>query len=186
MTRANQRTLLALLGFVLFILALTTLFIYISPEEIVQYLGVQNGYILVFLVSLFGGFSGAGSLTFISLVITLAVGGINPVNLGIVSGIGLAIGDTVMFYAGSVGRNLIKGEWNEKISRLTAYVNKRNSLKKFIPFGAYLYMSLAPLPNDVLLLFLAGIRYPLKKMVWVIILGDITFALLLALVAANI
>jgi len=40
-------------------------------------------------------------------------------------------------------------------------------------------------PNDFLLLFLAAIEYPAKKMNGVIILGDLTFALMVAILASK-
>ena len=42
-----------------------------------------------------------------------------------------------------------------------------------------------PLPNDLLILFLAAIEYPAKKMNGIIILADLTFALMLTAFAAR-
>lgn len=177
-----------IIGFVIliaFLIALITLLFFFSPEEIVEKIGVKNGYILAFIVSFFGGFSAGGSISFISLLITLVAGGLNPILLGIISGISLAIGDIIMFFAGSKGREFVTGKWDKRIDKLSAIIKKRKWLEKLVPVIAYLYMGFAPLPNDILILFLAAIEYPAKKMRIIIILGDITFALVVTLLTAR-
>ena len=167
------------------VISLITLLHFISPEEIVNKIGVRNGYIIAFVVSFFGGFSAVGSISFISLLITLVAGGMNPVYLGLVAGISLAIGDMIMFYVGSKGRELVRGKWDEKIDKAANVLKKRKWLEKMGPVIAYLYIGFTPLPNDVLILFLAAVKYPPKKMNGIIILGDITFALMITILAAK-
>jgi len=86
-----------------------------------------------------------------------------------------------MFYAGSKGRELIKGKWDEKINKIANYFEKRKWKKRAIPLIAYIYVGFAPLPNDIFVLFMAAIKYPIKKMAVILILGDITFALVITL-----
>lgn len=170
---------------VIFIVSLIALLFFISPEQIVEELGVNNVYILTFLVSFFGGFSAGGSISFISLLITLSAGGMNPIYLGLIAGTSLAMGDMIMFYAGSRGRDLIKGKWNERINKIARIFKKRTWLKKATPLIAYLYLGFTPMPNDFLILTLAAVKYPTKKMSIIIILGDITFALMISILFAN-
>jgi hypothetical protein len=168
----------------LFVVFLVVFFSFISPTEIVNKIGVKNAYIIVFLVSFFGGFSAGGSITFITLLVTLTIGGMNPIYLGLISGISLAIGDMIMFYAGCKGRELIRGKLDKRINKITKFINKRKGLEKTIPIIAYLYIGFAPLPNDILILFLSVIEYPRKKMNIIIILGDITFALMVTILTS--
>ncbi|PCI20688.1 hypothetical protein COB64_01835 [Candidatus Wolfebacteria bacterium] len=184
MTKYNKK-IIVFAALAVFLVSLILLLLVIGPEEIVNKIGVRNGYIIIFIVSLFGGFSAGGSISFITLLITFTAGGLNPVALGLISGTSLAIGDMVMFYAGSKGRELIRGKWDKKIDKVANVFNKKKWLKKLAPFLAYLYMGFAPLPNDVLLLFLAAIKFPAKKMNVIIILGDLTFALTLTLLVAR-
>jgi membrane protein DedA with SNARE-associated domain len=151
----------------------------------VEKIGVRNGYILTFIVSFFGGFSAGGSITFITLLLTLVAGGMNPIYLGLTAGVSLAIGDMIMFYAGSKGRELVMGKWDRKINRVAKWIKRRKRLEKMIPFLAYFYIGFMPLPNDILILFLAAIEYPAKKMNGIIILGDITFALMITILASR-
>lgn len=168
----------------LIVVFLVIFFSFFSPTEIVDKIGVHNAYIIVFLVSFFGGFSAGGSITFISVLVTFTIGGMNPILLGIVSGISLAIGDMIMFYAGCKGRELIRGKWDKKINKIADFITKRKYFKKIIPVVAYLYIGFAPLPNDILILFLSVIEYPRKKMNKIIILGDLTFALLVTILTS--
>lgn len=183
MTSRNKKIIqLSLL--VIFILGIAILLLFVSPEDIVQKLGVKNVYLLAFFVSFFGGFSAGGSASFISLLIILVVGGTNPIYLALISGLSLAIGDMIMFFAGSKGRELISSKWDKKIKNIANVFEKNVWLKKLTPILAYVYMGFAPLPNDVLLLFLAAIKYPYKRMGLIIILGDFTFALVITLTAS--
>jgi len=185
MNKKYTKKLIGFLVLAIFLISLIILLYFINPEEMVNKIGVRNGYILAFVVSFFGGFSAGGSISFISLLIILVTGGMNPIYLGLVSGISLSIGDIMMFYVGSKGRKLVKGKWDQKIDKIANLFKKKKWLRKMIPAIAYIYMSLTPLPNDILLLFLAAIEYPVKKMSTIIILGDITFALIVTILASR-
>lgn len=185
MVRKYNKKLIGFLILVVFLISLIVLLCFVNPEQIVNKIGVRNGYILAFVISFFGGFSAGGSISFISLLIILVTGGMNPIYLGLVSGISLAIGDMIMFYAGSKGRELVKGKWDERIKKVANVFKKRKRLEKMIPIIAYLYIGFTPLPNDVLILFLAAIEYPAKKMNRIIVLGDITFALMITILASK-
>jgi len=185
MVKKYNKKLIGFLVLAVFLICLIILLFFVSPEEMVNKIGVRNGYILAFVVSFFGGFSAGGSISFIGLLIVLVSGGIDPIYLGLISGISLAIGDMIMFYAGSKGRELIRGKWDKKINVVANVFKKKKWLRKAIPVIAYLYMGFAPLPNDVLILFLAAIEYPAKKMSGIIVLGDITFALMITILASQ-
>ena len=169
---------------IIFLIALITLLSFFTPEEIVNKIGIRNAYILAFIVSFFGGFSAWGSISFIATLVTLSVGGLNPVYLGVIAGIALAIGDGIILYIGSKGREIIIGEWNTKINNFSKKIKDKLS-GWTIPFITYLYMGLTPFPNDLILVFLALIEYPKKKLYAPIILGDLTFALLISIFAAK-
>ena len=185
MVQRDYKKIVVFFILVLFLIFLITSLYFFNPQEIVEKIGVRNGYILTFIVSFFGGFSAGGSITFITLLLTLVAGGMNPIYLGLTAGVSLAIGDMIMFYAGSKGRELVMGKWDRKINRVAKWIKRRKRLEKMIPFLAYFYIGFMPLPNDILILFLAAIEYPAKKMNGIIILGDITFALMITILASR-
>jgi len=185
MMKKYKKKLIGFLVLVIFLISLIILLYFINPEEIVNKIGVRNGYILAFIVSFFGGFSAGGSISFISFLIILVAGGINPIYLGLLTGTSLAIGDMIMFYVGSKGRDLIRGKWDKKIDKVANVFKKRKWLRKMIPIVTYLYIGFVPLPNDMLILFLAAIKYPAKRINGIIILGDMTFTLMVTTLVAK-
>ena len=86
-----------------------------------------------------------------------------------------------MFFIGLKGRELIVGKWKKRIDKFSKFVNEK--AHKFIPFITYLYIGFTPFPNDLIILSLAAIDYPKKKVYFLIILVDLTFAILLAVLA---
>ncbi len=184
MIRKHYKKLIALFIFVAFVISLMILLQFFSPKEIVDRIGIQNSYIVAFIVSLFGGFSTWSSVSFISTLVTFVAGGLNPYYLGIVAGISLGIGDIIMFYLGSKGRELVVGKWDKRFDKIAKYIKKKK-IERFIPFIAYLFIGFAPLPNDFIILFLAFIEFPRRKLYIPIILGGVTFATLICVLASK-
>lgn len=162
---------------------LLSLTIWFDPAMLVDFLGVQNSYIVLFFVSLIGGFSTGGSATYITLIITLVAGGLNPWIIGLVAGVSLFIGDAIMLLLAQKGRTFISGTLDKRLDRLTVYFKRTSWLKQSFPYIAYIYSGLTPFPHDMLILFMAAIEYPRKKALVIIFLGDITFASMIALLA---
>ena len=50
-----------------FLLVLVLILVFITPEEIVNYVGVRNTYLVSFLLAVFGGLSAATGLSFFCL-----------------------------------------------------------------------------------------------------------------------
>lgn len=155
----------------------------LGPSGLVEKLGVENSYFIMLIVAFFGGFSAGGSFSFIATLVAFSAGGLNPFYLGIISGFALVLGDMIMFYLGFKGGGIIGGKLGEKIKGISFFVEKR--FDKIIPFIVFVYLGLTPFPNDLLILSLAIIRYPLKKIYFSIILGDFTFAILVAVLASR-
>jgi len=108
MIKKYYKNFLIFSALLLFLVLLSVLLYFFSPEEIVDKIGVKNAYFLAFVVSFFGGFSTLSSITFIATLITLSIGGLNPVLLGLVAGTSLAIGDGIIFYIGFRGREIVE------------------------------------------------------------------------------
>ncbi len=91
-----------------------------GAEQLVAAISVKNGYILAFFVAVFGGISSLTSTSFYLTIITLAVGGLNPLLLGIVGGAGVTVGDSLFYYLGSRSRQLLSGRMREQVERFPA------------------------------------------------------------------
>ena len=150
------------------------LFIY-TPEEIINSIGIKNSYLLIGVIAFIGSYSPVGSIFLIFTLTSMVISGLNPFYLWIISSVNLAIGDTIFFQFGSKGRDLIKGRVDKKINNISQHFKEKKWLRKLTPFFSYLYIGLTPLPNDILLFFLASIKYPTKSTIILILLGDLTF-----------
>ena len=153
-------------------------------EPVLEYLGVTNVFIVLFIISLFGGISFIGFATFISTVTVLVSNGFNPLYIGLVGGFGFAIGDVILISLLIGGRQLLSGKLSELLHSF-ANTYKRQKIQKYTTLFVYLYVSFLPLPNDVLFAFLTIIEYPYRKVILIIIFGNITFTLLAAHIIAS-
>jgi uncharacterized membrane protein YdjX (TVP38/TMEM64 family) len=156
----------------------------VNSESLVERLGEHNGYIIVFIVSFFAGFSAFTAVSFYSILITFISGGLNPFLLAVIVGTSLSLGDIFMFYFGRKGRDILSGRADRMFNRMSRFFLKPRR-EKYIPLLSYIYISFIPLPNDWLLLFLASIRYPHKHLNLIIIGGDLTHAFLITLLTAK-
>jgi membrane protein YqaA with SNARE-associated domain len=181
--RNKHLKLLGIILLVLFLITLASLVALYPPRLIVETLGMRNAYLITFVVSLFGGFSAAGSVSFISLLAILVAGGAHPLGLALVAGTSLAIGDIFMFYLGGKGREMLTGKWKARVERLAQWFEQHRFWKRLTPFLAYLYVGFAPIPNDILIMFLAAIKYPRRLTYKIIAAGDLTFALVVVILA---
>lgn len=179
----NKKNLFVFLGYLIFIILIGIFLYFISPQEIINKIGITNSYILVFIISLFGGFSSWTSFSMVALLITLVTGGMNLLFLGIIAGIGLSIGDLTMLFASSKGRKLITGKYDKLLLKFSIFLKEK--VEKLIFFIIYIYIGLTPFPNDMLLISLGLIDYPKKKMYLPIILADITFPIVATYLSLN-
>src|SRR3989338_790818 len=87
---AKYKKQLTAFGFFLLFLVVWTLLVYqFSPNEIVERLGVRNGYTLAFVAAFLAGISTFTSAPYALVVITLGAGGFSPFFIGLVSALGL-------------------------------------------------------------------------------------------------
>lgn len=155
---------------------LLTLAIWFDSTVLVNLLGVQNSYIILFFVSLIGGFSTGGSATYLALLVTLVAGGLNPWATGLVAGLSLFIGDTIMLVLAQKGRTFINGTLDARLDGFALRFKNTPWLQHSFPYIAYVYSGFTPFPHDMLILFMAAIEYSRKKALLIIFFGDITFA----------
>lgn len=154
-------------------------FISFDPTVLVDYLGVRNAYIAGFVVSLFGGFSAGGSVALLALIIAFVEGGVDPLILSIICGLGLGLGDMALLMLGRFTRSQVEGEWDEKITRFADYIAHSPILSRLMPYAAFLYVACTPFPNDIMIFFLAAIKYDLKKTAFIVVVGGMVFIVLL-------
>ena len=156
---------------VILLVSIWSYFVYsFGAEHFVQVIGVTNGYLLAFFVTLFGGSSLITSISYITVVATLALGGLEPIKLCLISGIGLFIGDWIYYFIARGSQKVLAG--NKTINSLAKSVNKLPPLVSSIII--YLYFS-SPFPNDFIIILLGLGGYSYRRLVLPLLLGDMTF-----------
>ena len=106
----REKKLLGVFVLISIIILWALLLFYLPPTEIIDTIGVQNGYILTFFAALLGGTSVLFPFPYYLVVFTLGAGGLNPFLLGIFSGVGLMVGDSTSYLLGYSGREIITGK----------------------------------------------------------------------------
>lgn len=146
--------------------------------EIVNYIGVENTYLVSFLLAVFGGLSTVTGVSFFVSVATFASGGANPFLLGLFGGLGIFISDSIFFLVARYGVRILERK-AKPISLWLISKMEKVSLNTIL-VGVYLYIGLTPLPNDLLMIALALMGMPFKRLAPVLMAGGITIVFLTA------
>lgn len=151
---------------------------YIPPEEMVQKIGIQNTYLVAFIMAVICGFSSFTGSTFYIAIAALSHGGANFLLLGLAGGIGLCISDFVFYYVVVKGKHVIDKHWAGLSEWMKKWVTKSPewATKGFV----FLYSGFFPIPNDVMTVALAVAGMPFKKIAPYLFAGDIVSTILLA------
>lgn len=168
-------------GFLIFIIIWILILNFISPDSIVAKIGVGNSYIILFLISAIGGVSSVSASSYYLAVSVFASGGLNPLFLGLVGGVGVTIGDSLFFYLGRKGKEISSKKIHEKTNKWKKWINK--SPKAFMPFLIYIYVGFTPAPNDLMTVPLGFMDYPYKRLIIPLLLGNITATVLISYIS---
>lgn len=165
-------------GILLFVIGWSILLLHISPKEIVSYIGAENSLIVAFGVSTFGGLSSLTSTSYYAMLTTLSTGGANPLLLGISAGAGLTISDSLIYYLGTRGHEILTGDWRQRADQISRWINTQH--EHVVQIFAYVYTGLTPLPNDLLTGSLGLAEYSYRRLLPALLLGNITLSILIA------
>ncbi len=165
--------------FVVTVIVLWSLLLQVySPEQIVNYIGINQSYAVFFLISALGGASTFTSASFYSTLITLASGGLNIIVLGIIGGIAVSIGDSIFFYVGHRGKDVLEGKAKGCVKKMCLWLKKKP--RWMVPVLTYFYVGWTPFPNDILMVTLGLLEIKYKKIVLALILGNVTLTTIVA------
>ncbi|RLI08534.1 hypothetical protein DRO42_06190 [Candidatus Bathyarchaeota archaeon] len=123
------------------------------------------GYAGAFLISIFGNFTIFFPVPF-TLTIYAFGATLNPLLLGVVSGLGSTIGEFSAYLVGRGGRKLIEDRYGRRLESAKILVQRYGMLVIFI-FAAL------PLPDDLILIPLGMLKYDLRKALAAAFLGKV-------------
>lgn len=177
--REYQRGILIFLVLSFSVAAWVLLLNYLSPTELVEIIGVSNGYLVVFLVALFGGTSSFTGVSFMATLLTFSAGGLDPFILASFAGFGMTLSDSLFYLIGNHAHHVVESQrLQHAIDRVGIWLNDRSKLVAGL--FIYLYTGFTPLPTDLLTVMLGLTRQPYWFVGTALICGNTTFAYLLA------
>jgi hypothetical protein len=174
---------LPFISLVIFILASSIFFYYVSPDKFVETLGLSNGYLVSFLVAFFASISTFINFPYQLIIIALASGGLNPYILGLTAGAGEILGDSTSYLLGYHSHQILPNSLKKPFIKFTNWCVKSPPWATYI--ALFLYGAFIPLPNDLIILPLAVGRYPYRRIVFPLAFGNIFFNIGIALLGAQ-
>lgn len=173
-----------LAGAVIFIAMWAVALVFIPPENLVEKIGVENTYLVAFLLAAIGGLSTITGTSFFAVVATLANGGGDPILLGLLGGFGIFLSDSVFFFLAHHGTNILVGQESLFRQKMLEFIEKVPDW--FLGIFVFAYVGFSPLPNDILMIALALAKIRYKSIVPALLAGSITIVLITALLGGSI
>lgn len=189
MSQTNRKPQYIAVGIILFVIVWSAFLWFYDATALVDVIGAENGYLVMALISLFGGVSSIGGVSYVATLLTLSAGGLDPLYLAIASGLGISVGDTVYFYLGKKGlRTFVVEEGEEQgtvrrkvtrwIKTLTDWIDAKPDY--FAPVITYLIAAFTPTPNDLLTIALGMTNRRYLPTIIALVLANMTHTYLIA------
>jgi len=134
------------------------------------------GYVGAFLVCILGNISIFIPIPF-ALIVYAFGSTLNPLLLGLVSGLGSTIGEMVSYFLGWGGRKIIESRYGSRLDAVKKLVGRYGALSVFL-------IALLPVPDDLLLIPLGMMKYDIKKTFIAMLLGKTLMCISLAYAGA--
>lgn len=167
-----------------FVILWSTLLLLFGPEGIVRVIGAQHSLWITFFVASLGGVSTFTATSFYTTIVTFASGGVNPLYLGIVGGIGITVGDSFFYYLGKTGASALSGKPGKLVKEFSTWMQSKPAW--IVSLVTFLYAGLTPLPNDILTVTLGVSQYKYRFIILPLLLANIFLTTLVAFVVAGV
>lgn len=148
-----------------------------STEEMLNSIGVDNAYLLMFLLAIVGGMSTFTGIPYHLVLIGLGSSGLNPILLGLATAAGVMIGDSTSYLIGKQGSHVLPEKLKKRLYRFANFLSKK---PKFIAPFLFLYGTFSPFSNDFIVISMGFISYPYRKIIVPLSLGNILYNIALA------
>ncbi len=152
-------------------IAIAGTLLYITPSGIVELVGVENGYALIFVFAFVSGLSLFVGVPHQIVLLTLSAGGLNPFLLSSAATIGVMLGESTSYFLGYHGRVLTPSH-SLRMQRWLTAVEKR--YPKLLPFFFFILGSL-PVSNDVVTIPMGLAHYPFWRLMIPLAMGNLVY-----------
>lgn len=164
----------------LILIAVGVALLYFDPEAIITKVGVKNSYVVLFFLALIGGSSTFTSSSFYGSLVVFAAGGLNPVFMALAAAPGLFLSDVIYYFLGHEARVALLERYDKYVIRISKWLERHPNAA---PIAIYVYSGFTPFPGDLLMLVLALVKYPLRKVILPVLLGAFTLIFLVSFLA---
>jgi len=130
------------------------------------------GYLGAFAVCFLGNVTILLPVPF-ALVVYAFGATLDPLILGLVSGVGCTIGELSAYLVGRGGRKIVEGRYGDRLDAVERLIDRYGTLLVFLA-------ALLPIPDDLILVPLGVLKYDLKKILGAMLAGKILMCLALA------
>ncbi|RDV39128.1 hypothetical protein DV096_00720 [Bradymonadaceae bacterium TMQ3] len=154
----------------LLVVGWTFFFLYTEPEAVIEWMGVENSYLVGFLISVFGALGSVTPFSTYPAVYAMATTEVNLIILIPLVAVGLTVGDALFFYFGVTAQSVMP-QWLENwMERVWLWLQTKPEL--FLQIFIFLYVGFSPFANNLLTAPLAMAGYRFRKIVVPLTLGN--------------
>ncbi|WP_371156966.1 hypothetical protein [Jannaschia sp. 2305UL9-9] len=158
-------------------LALSMMLASVPVEDLIDIVGSDNAYILMFALGTIGGFTTFTGIPYHFVLMSLAAGGLNPVWLGVSTAIGVMMGDSTMFLIGKQVKGSLPPRVLAIIDRLSMYLLHHPRL---VTPALVAYGTVSPFSNDFVVASLSIGGYGYWRTVVPLTIGNVLYNIALA------
>lgn len=126
-------------------LALSISLASLPAEDLIDLIGSDNAYILMFVLGMIGGFTTFTEVPYHFVLMSLAADGLSPIWLGVTTAIGVMLGDSTMFLIGKQVKGSLPSRVEATIDHLSTYFL---SLPHLVTPALVAYGTASPFSND--------------------------------------
>ncbi len=158
-------------------IAISILLATYSSEEILSVIGVENAYLLMFILAALGGMSTFTGIPYHFILMSFAASGINPFFLGLITALGVMLGDSMTYFLGHQSSDILPKRFKKPLAKISTFLVRH---PKFMYPFLITYGAVSPFSNDFIVISMGMIRYSYWKIMIPLTLGNIFFNIALA------
>jgi len=144
----------------------------IPTDTLVDYIGSENAWLLMFVLGAIGGISTFVTVPYQVVLMSFASAGINPIVLGIATALGVMVGDSTMFLLSKQVQGKLSQAQQERLDSWSEYFAKHPRL---VAPSLVLYGTFSPLSNDFVVAGLSLMNFNYLRIVVPLTIGNIFY-----------
>jgi membrane protein YqaA with SNARE-associated domain len=151
--------------------------LYAADHELAREAASRFGYVGILAAAALSGFNLVVPIPVVAFFPFFMSAGLEPIPTVLVIALGMTTGDLIGYIIGRTARQMVQPREGGVIRRLEALRERH----PYLPLGLMLvYAAFVPAPNEILVLPLAFLRYPVAGIFVAVLAGNLVFNSLIA------